>query len=69
MRNRTGKLHSQFTEEIYNEALILIEDICLIMSNKILSQLGMPESNRPMHYAFNHELQREKLYNLHALRE
>ena len=36
---------------------------------KVLSQLGMPAVNRPMHDAFNQELQREKLYNLDALRK
>ena len=36
---------------------------------KVLSQLGMPVPNCPMHDAFNQELLREKLYNLNALRE
>ena len=40
-----------------------------MMSNKVLSQLGIPAPNRPIHDAFNQELQREKLYNLDALRE
>ena len=43
--------------------------MCLIMSNKILSQLGMLAPNRPMHDPFNQELLREKMYNLYALRE
>ena len=38
-------------------------------SNKVLSELGMPAPNRPMHDTFNRELQCEKLYNLVALRE
>lgn len=29
-----------FTEEIYNEALIFIEDLCLVMYGKLLAQLG-----------------------------
>ncbi|GFV65927.1 ATP-dependent DNA helicase [Trichonephila clavipes] len=37
----------QFTPNVYNEALILIEDICLTIANKALVQLGMPASNRP----------------------
>ena len=69
MRNRTGNQHLQITEEIYNEALISIEDMCLMMSNKVLSQLGMTAPNRSMHDAFNQELQREKLFDLDALRE
>ena len=40
-----------------------------MMSNKILSQLGMPAPNRPMPDAFNQELLREKLYNIDTLRE
>ena len=35
---------------------------------KVLSQLGMPAPNRPMHDAFNQELLREKMYNLELLR-
>ena len=34
---------------------------------KVLSQLGMPAPNRPMHDAFNQELLREKMYNFNAL--
>ncbi|GFT37609.1 ATP-dependent DNA helicase [Trichonephila clavipes] len=37
----------QFTPNVYNEALLLIEDICLTIANKALVQLGMPASNRP----------------------
>ena len=40
-----------------------------MMSNKVLSQLGMPAPNRPMHDDFNQELLRGKIYNLDALRE
>ncbi|KAJ8889746.1 hypothetical protein PR048_009247, partial [Dryococelus australis] len=53
----------------FNEALISIEDMCLIMSNKVLSQLGMAGPNRPMHDAFNQELQCENMYDLESLRE
>ena len=34
--------------------------MCLMMSNKVLSQLGIFAPNRPMHDAFNQELLREK---------
>ena len=50
-------------------ALISIEYMCLMMSHKVLSHLGMLVPNHPMHDAFNQELLREKLYNLDALRE
>ena len=59
MRNRTGNLHLKFTEEIYYDALISIEYMCLMMSNKVLFQLSMPEPNRLMHDAFNEDMQRE----------
>ena len=43
--------------------------MCLMMSSKVLPQLGMPAPNRSMHGAFHQELLRGKLYNLDALRE
>ncbi|XP_076258517.1 uncharacterized protein LOC143195346 isoform X2 [Rhynchophorus ferrugineus] len=69
IRNRMGNPNIQISEEIYNEALISIEDMCLIMSNKLLIQLGLTAPNRPMHDAFNQELHRERLYDLNALKE
>lgn len=48
---------------------IMIEDMCLLMANKVLSCLGMTAPNRHMHNAFNHELQREKQYDTEALAE
>ena len=52
-----------FTPEIYNEALVMIEDLCLAIGNKALVQLGMPSPNRPMHALFEQELQRELQYD------
>lgn len=52
-----------FTPEIYNEALIAIEDLCLTIANKTLIQLGMPSSNRSMHNDFDQELQHELQYD------
>ncbi|XP_046666559.1 ATP-dependent DNA helicase pif1-like [Homalodisca vitripennis] len=49
----------QFTPNVYNEALILIEDICLAITNKALVQLGMPDPNRPANNLFDRDLQRE----------
>ncbi|GFW18545.1 ATP-dependent DNA helicase [Trichonephila clavipes] len=53
----------QFTPNVYNEALILIEDICLTIANKALVQLGMPASNRPANNLFDRDLQRETHYD------
>ncbi|XP_050063339.1 ATP-dependent DNA helicase PIF1-like [Aphis gossypii] len=69
IQNRMGNPSIQISKEIYNEALISIEDMCLIMSNKLLIQLGLTAPNRPMHDAFNQELHRERLYDLNDLKE
>ncbi|GFV41445.1 ATP-dependent DNA helicase [Trichonephila clavipes] len=53
----------QFTPNVYNEALILIEDIGLTIANKALVQLGMPASNRPANNLFDRDLQRETHYD------
>ncbi|GFV41645.1 ATP-dependent DNA helicase PIF6 [Trichonephila clavipes] len=53
----------QFTPNVYNEALILIEDIFLTIANKALVQLGMPASNRPANNLFDRDLQRETHYD------
>lgn len=53
----------QYTPEMYNQSLIFIEDICLSIANKTLTQLGMIAHNRlvtynvkksltPMHYNY-----------------
>ena len=34
-----------FTKEIYNCTLVMIEDLCLPMANKLLKHLGMPSPN------------------------
>ncbi|XP_054745451.1 uncharacterized protein LOC129249801 [Anastrepha obliqua] len=50
----------QFTPNVYNEALILIEDICLTISNKALVQLGMPASNRPANNLFDSDFNEKR---------
>ncbi|GBP33235.1 hypothetical protein EVAR_5188_1 [Eumeta japonica] len=63
VRTMTTNFELEFNAEIYNEALILIEDLCLMMSSKILPDLGMPTTNRLMHDAFNRESEREQQYD------
>lgn len=60
-RVRTTNLNFDLesNDEMRNEALVLIEDMC----GSLLSTLGMPAPNRSMHAAFNLELQREKNYD------
>ncbi|XP_075978675.1 NUBP iron-sulfur cluster assembly factor 1 isoform X1 [Anticarsia gemmatalis] len=59
----------QITDEIYNEGLILIEDQCLTIANKLLIEVGMIAPNRSMHDAFNQELNRELQYNVDTFQE
>lgn len=47
----------------------MIKEIYLLMSNKILSYLGMISHDRQMHDKFNHELQREQQYETKSLAE
>jgi len=49
MRHHTGNSDLIITLEMYNEALIAIEDMCLTIANKALGQLGMISPNCPMH--------------------
>jgi len=50
-------------DEMNNEALVLIEDMYVLMCGSLLSTLGMPAPNRSTHAALNLELQREKNYD------
>lgn len=67
MRRNASNNDLVITLEMYNEALILIEDLCLSIANKGLAQLGMTAPNRPMHDAFNEALQREFQYDVNEL--
>ncbi|GFU36919.1 ATP-dependent DNA helicase [Trichonephila clavipes] len=57
-------MHLDFTAEHYNEALIMIEDLCLAIANKVLNQLGMPSPTRSAAASFDAELRREQNYNI-----
>lgn len=67
VRSATANPELEFNADIHNEALISIEDLCVMMSGKMLHELGMPAPNRPMHDAFNRELERERQYDRDAL--
>ena len=49
--------------EIYNKELIMIEDLCIEIVNKILNHLGMPSLNRSAVDSFDVELCCEENYN------
>ncbi|XP_052740613.1 uncharacterized protein LOC128198563 [Bicyclus anynana] len=68
MRHHARNPDLLITLEMCNEALIIIEDICLTIANKALVQLGMTAPNRPMHDLFDRELQREQEFNCNDLR-
>ncbi|XP_036343195.1 uncharacterized protein LOC118752408 [Rhagoletis pomonella] len=67
VRRITANPNLNYTDELYNEALIKIGDFCLMTANKTLSELGMIAPNRPMHDAYNAELRREKEYDRNEL--
>lgn len=57
----------QFSAEIYNEALIMIEDICILISNMPLIHFGMPAPNRPAVDIINSDVQREHQFDKTSL--
>jgi len=67
MRQERHNHGLDFPEEIYNEALILIEDLCLAMCGKLLVQLGVTAPNRSINATFKRELLREQSYNRNDL--
>lgn len=52
-----------FIPEMCNEALVLIEDLCILISNLPLSHYGMSSPDRSAAGLVNTDLQREKQYN------
>ena len=52
-----------FTTEIYNCTLVMIEDLCLSIANKLLKHLGMPSPNRTASISTCVEWDREQSYN------
>ncbi|XP_055924554.1 uncharacterized protein LOC129956648 [Argiope bruennichi] len=48
-----------YTPEMYNEALVLIEDLCVLISNLPLNHYRMPSPDRPATDLVNTDLQRK----------
>ncbi|XP_055307038.1 uncharacterized protein LOC129571291, partial [Sitodiplosis mosellana] len=67
LRHRTANRELLISLEMYNEALIAIEDLCLAIANKALQQLGLPSPDGRMHNLFDRELQREQQYDPNEL--
>lgn len=57
-----------FSHNIFNEALIKIEDICLAINNKTLIQLGMVAPERSAFHIFDQDLLREQQFDVEDLR-
>ena len=66
-RRSNPSLQLHFTDLIFNEALIMIEDLCLTMVGKLLIEFGLPAPNRIVADAFNSEILRETSYDSEAL--
>lgn len=67
MRQEAENNSLDFTEEIYNKALISIEDLCLAICSKFLTQLGMTAPNRAVIATFDREVLREQSYSMNDL--
>ena len=59
----TSDMTFDFTSEIYNYTLVIIEDLCVRMANKPLQDLGMPSPNRIAAVSICLELDREQSYS------
>ena len=62
-RLETSDMTFDFTSEIYNYTLVIVEDLCLCMSNKPLQGLGMSSPNRNAAVSTCVELDREQSYS------
>lgn len=69
MKWNKKEIYLEINDEIRNEALVLIEDMCVLVCGRLLSTLGMPAPNLSMHDSFNRELQREQDYDRDELAE
>jgi len=58
----------EFSPEIFNQALIILEDKCKTMSSKLLEQVGLPAPIRNQEERLNMDYLREINYNVEELR-
>ncbi|XP_055584901.1 uncharacterized protein LOC129737764 [Uranotaenia lowii] len=56
-----------FSQSIYNEALIAIEDVCLNIANKLLPQVGIPAPHRDSNNILDRDLRQETVYDTEEL--
>ncbi|XP_055943869.1 uncharacterized protein LOC129975030 [Argiope bruennichi] len=67
MRRINANPNIQFTSNVYKEALILIEDVCLTIANKSLTELGMIAPNRSGNDIFDRDIRREMHFDVNEL--
>jgi tRNA(Met) C34 N-acetyltransferase TmcA len=64
IRKENLNMNMGFTAKIYHEALIVIEDLCLEIANKVVKQLGIPSATRSAAASFKAELRHKQNYNM-----
>lgn len=69
LRLATRNVDLQMNADIYNEALVLIEDLCLLMSGKLLIEVHMPAPSRQTRDLVSRELERERAYDITHLQQ
>ncbi|XP_049316556.1 uncharacterized protein LOC125779320 [Bactrocera dorsalis] len=69
LRLATRNVDLQMNADIYNEALVLIEDLCLLMCEKLLIEVHMPAPSRQTRDLVSRELERERAYDIIHLQQ
>ncbi|XP_017489632.1 PREDICTED: ATP-dependent DNA helicase PIF1-like, partial [Rhagoletis zephyria] len=69
LRLATRNFELQMNADIYNEALVLIENLCLLMSGKLLIEVHMPAPSRQARDVLNRELELERAYDITHLQQ
>jgi hypothetical protein len=67
LRRENPHLQIDFSQDIFNGALILLEDMCLSMAGRDLHQLGLPSPKRGGTNRLCTEILRETNYNVDSL--
>lgn len=67
-RENNSDMNIQFSDDIYNQALILLEDKCISINNKLLCQLGLPAPTRDRSEVLDRDVLRERQYDVDELR-
>ncbi|XP_054091724.1 uncharacterized protein LOC128923490 [Zeugodacus cucurbitae] len=62
-RTRCSDLTISFSDAMYNEALIAIEDLCIAIANFPISHFGMSSPNRSASDLLNTDINRELQYD------